>query len=153
MQIRWKNGEISGKSNLSQSIQTLAGCSRIVLAHGSAAQNSVQNRRENNEKTSAETWPEKHENNQKNYPKKESQNMKNPEKSGKNDLQKSITKKVGFLKPTPVPAEPYQSPGGTTIQQDILRIGYILGNKLIERKHSEEKNKGGQVRRWKLEEK
>ena len=33
-------------------------------------------------------------------------------------------------------------PGGTTIQQDILRIGYILGKKLIERKHSKEKMKG-----------
>ena len=28
--------------------------------------------------------------------------------------------------------------GPGTIQQDILRIGYILGKKLIERKHSEE---------------
>ena len=47
--------------------------------------------------------------------------------------------------PTPVPAEPYHSPQNTYNSKDILRIGYILGNKLIERKRPEEKNKGGQT--------
>ena len=78
--------------------------------------------------------------------------MKNPEKSGKNDLRKSIPKKVG--KRTRPGRELYVavSPGETTIQEDILRIGYILGKKLIERIHYEEKkqrgaNLGGENRR------
>ena len=45
-------------------------------------------------KTSAETWPEKHENIMKNDLKMESKNMKNPEKSGKMTYQKRGAKKV-----------------------------------------------------------
>ena len=38
----------------------------------------------------------------------------------------------------PVTAEPSLDPGKTYNSKDILWIGYILGKKLIEKKHSEE---------------
>ena len=48
--------------------------------------------------------------------KKEVKIMKKP-------IKNRCEKKVRFLMPTPVPAEPYHSPGGTTSQQD-----YLAGN-------------------------
>ena len=91
---------------MAKSIQTLAGCSRIVVSHGSASQKSIENLRKNDEKTSAETCLEKHQNNTEIYLKMESENMKIPEKSGKMTSKNRSGKIIGqkkVLALSPVP--------------------------------------------------
>ena len=60
-------------------------------------------------------------------------------------MQKQVRKQIGKMMRKIVPPGSERDITGTHRTPTIQEEGYILGKKLIERKHSKEKNKGGQT--------